>query len=105
MPRQPPCPPNRSAGDRGRQDLGAVGCIRQDGGHVDAHQGQAAVDDAHEHAREYARAGNLAREAGIVRHAKLADIRGNDDAERERRQQIHGLVTREEARHERGGAE
>ena len=88
-------------GGRSRQDRGAVRCIRHGGGHIQAHHGQTAVDKTHEQAGEHARTRDLAREARIIGHAELADIRRDDDAEGERRKQVHGLIARLKTRHDR----
>ena len=88
---------------RGGEKDGAVGGVGHDGAEARADIRQAAVDDGHERARDHARARDLAHDATRIGDAECLDVLGDDDAERERRQQVHRLVAGKKALDGGGG--
>ena len=53
----------------------------------------------HEHAGDHTRTRNLEGHALVISHAQLVDGLGDDNAEGERREQVHGLIAGQKALH------
>ncbi len=89
---------------RGRtgEDGGAVGDIGHNRAELHAGKRQTAVDDGHECAGDHTGARNLKGHAIVIGNTQLVDGLGDDDAEGERREQVHGLIASQKALH--GGA-
>ena len=89
-------------GGRAGKDSGAIGGIGHHGAELRAGKRQAAVDDGHEHAGDHTGARNLKGHALVIGNAQFVNGLGDDNAEGERREQVHGLVAGQKALH--GGA-
>jgi len=79
-------------GGRASKDGSAVGGVGHHGAELHAGKGQAAIDKGHEHAGDHTGTRNLEGHALVVGHAQLVNGLGDDDAESERRKQVHGLI-------------
>ena len=86
-------------GGRAGKDGSAVGGIGHNRTELHAGKRQAAVDDCHERTGDHTGARNLKGHALVVGNAQLVDSLGDDNAEGERREQVHGLVAGQKALH------
>lgn len=86
---------------RGRtgKDGGAVGDIGHNRAELHTGKAQAAVDDGHENAGDRTGTRNLEGHALVIGNTQLVDGLGDDDAEGERREQVHGLIASQKALH------
>jgi len=84
-------------GGRASKDCSAVGGVGHHGAELHTGKGQAAIDDGHEHAGDHTGTRNLEGHAFVIGNTQLVDGLGDDDAEGERRKQVHGLVAGQEA--------
>ena len=89
-------------GGRSGKDGSAVGSVGHHGAELHTGKAQAAVDDGHEHAGDHTGTRNLEGHALVIGNTQLVDGLGDDDAEGERREQVHGLIASQKALH--GGA-
>ena len=86
-------------GGRAGKDGGAVGGVGHHGAELHSGKAQATVDDGHEHAGDNAGTRNLKGHALVIGNTQLVDGLGDDDAEGERREQVHGLIAGQKALH------
>ena len=84
---------------RTRKDRGAVSGIGHNRAELHAGKRQTAVDDGHERTGDHSRARNLKGHALVIGNTQLVNGLGDDDAEGERREQVHGLVAGQKALH------
>ena len=89
-------------GGRASKDGSAVGGVGHHGAELHTGKGQATIDDGHEHAGDHTGARNFKSDALVIGDTQLVDGLGDDDAEGERREQVHGLIASQKALH--GGA-